>query len=104
MKLLLEVIDDVRALADSLQTLADAVASGEDEKPTATEPVKAETKPQPKQKTLSLEDVRAVLAVKSQEGFTTEVRGLIQKYGADKLSEIDKTHYQALLDDAEELS
>ncbi|MPN19924.1 hypothetical protein SDC9_167299 [bioreactor metagenome] len=44
-----------------------------------------------------------VLAEKSQLGFTAEVRGLIQKYGADKLSAVDKTYYADILKDAEGL-
>lgn len=44
-----------------------------------------------------------VLAEKSQIGFTAEVRGLIQKYGADKLSAVDKAYYSDILKDAEGL-
>ena len=53
--------------------------------------------------TLSLEEVRAYLAEKSRLGFTAEIRNLLQKYGATKLSSIDPAHYQALLADAEVL-
>ena len=52
---------------------------------------------------IPLEKVRMVLAEKSQIGFTAEVRGLIQKYGADKLSAVDKAYYADILKDAEEL-
>lgn len=62
------------------------------------DPLKAE------QKKLTLEEVRAVLAAKSQDGFTVEVRSLLEKYGAKRLSEIDPANYQALLSDAEALS
>lgn len=58
-------------------------------------------KPQTKQ--ITLEEVRAVLAEKSQDGFTSEVRGLLEKYGAKRLSEIDPSNYKALKEDAEEL-
>jgi len=44
-----------------------------------------------------------VLAEKSQLGFTAEVRGIIQKYGADKLSAVDKAYYADILKDAEVL-
>ena len=103
MKLLLDVIEDIRALANSLQTLAEAVTGDESQGTSATEPVKTEAKPLPRTKRVSLEDVRAVLAVKSQQGLTAEVRGLIQKYGAKKLSEIDAQHYEELLNAAEGL-
>ena len=52
---------------------------------------------------LSLEEVRAVLAEKSRKGHTAEIRSLLQKYGADKLSKIDPANYKALLADAEVL-
>jgi hypothetical protein len=35
--------------------------------------------------------------------LTAEVRALLQKYGAAKLSAIDPQHYEALLKEAEEL-
>ena len=52
---------------------------------------------------LTLEEVRAVLAEKSRKGHTAEIRSLLQKYGADKLSKIDPSNYKALLADAEVL-
>ena len=53
---------------------------------------------------LTLEQVRAVLADKSRQGHTAEIRTLLQKYGASKLSQIDPAHYKALLAEAEELA
>jgi hypothetical protein len=44
-----------------------------------------------------------VLAEKSQLGFTAEVREIIGKYGADKLSAVDKAYYADILKDAEVL-
>ena len=118
-KLLLEVIGDLRSLADSLQAVADAVADNgavEAGKPDAKEPEKAgkagkaakkEEKPVAKQaqeeKPLTLEEVRAVLAEKSRAGHTAEVRELLNKHGADKLSGIDPAEYAALLAEAEVL-
>ena len=52
---------------------------------------------------LSLEEVRAVLAEKSRKGYTSEIRSLLLKYGADKLSQLDPANYKALLADAEVL-
>lgn len=52
---------------------------------------------------LTLEQVRAVLADKARQGHNAEIRTLLQKYGAAKLSEIDPVHYRALLSDAEVL-
>ena len=118
-KLLLEVVGDLRSLADSLQAVADAVAdsgAAEAGKPDAKETEKAgkagkaakkEEKPAAKQaqeeKPLTLEEVRAVLAEKSRAGHTAEVRQLLNKHGADKLSGIDPAEYAALLAEAEVL-
>ena len=52
---------------------------------------------------LSLEEVRAVLAEKSRKGHTSEIRSLLLKYGADKLSQLDPANYRVLLADAEVL-
>lgn len=60
--------------------------------------VEKETKP-----TLTLEEVRAVLADKSRAGHTAEIRELLKKYGASKLSLVDPKHYEALLREAEVL-
>lgn len=57
----------------------------------------------PAEPVLTLEQVRAVLADKSRMGFTAEIRALLQKYGAAKLSGIDSANYKALVADAEVL-
>ena len=57
----------------------------------------------PAEPVLTLEEVRAVLADKSRMGFTAEIRALLQKYGAPKLSGIDPVHYKALVAEAEVL-
>ena len=44
-----------------------------------------------------------VLADKSRAGHTAEVRVLLQKYGASRLSSVDPASYEALLADAEVL-
>ena len=122
-KLLLDVIGDLRSLADSLQAVADAVAdngAAEAEMTTTKEPEKTgkngkagakntakkdakAAKQEPEEKPLTLEEVRAVLAEKSRSGYTEEVRALLNKHGADKLSEIDPAEYAALLAEAEVL-
>ncbi len=122
-KLLLDVVQDMRSLADSLQAVAEAVAesgAAETELTTTKEPEKAgktgktaakntvkkdtkAAKQEPEEKPLTLEEVRAVLAEKSRSGHTEEVRELLAKHGADKLSEIDPAEYAALLAEAEVL-
>ena len=102
MKLLLDVIEDIRSLADSLQAVATALGQSDLEEAAAPAPTPA-TPADPPPKAITLEEVRAVLAERSHDGYTDQVRGLLQKYGAEKLSGVDPKHYAALLKDAEEL-
>lgn len=117
-KLLLDVVSDLRSLADSLQAVADAMtqdelaeamagSTGKKSKKADTKKadVKSEDNPalMPEEKLLTLEEVRGVLAEKSRAGHTAEVRALLIKHGADKLSDIDPAKYPALLADAEVL-
>jgi len=53
---------------------------------------------------MTLEEVRAALAEISRKGYTAEIRSLLQKYGTDRLSELNPAHYRALLAEAEELA
>lgn len=118
-KLLLDVVGDLRSLADSLQAVADAVAENDSSaEMTATKELEEKSKTkaaakkttmkktpkaEPEEKPLTLEEVRAVLAEKSRAGHTAEVKELLNKHGADKLSEIDPAEYPALLAEAEVL-
>jgi hypothetical protein len=91
-------IEELRKCAAVISDAANWLAeqfSG-DEVPEAPTPVK--------EPPLTLEAVRAVLANKSRAGHTTQIRSLLQKYGADKLSGVDPANYKALLADAEELN
>ena len=100
-KLLLDVVSDMRSLADSIETIADAITSGEALKEESSPKKTAEV--EVKEKPISLEEVRGVLAKKSQVGLTSQVRELIEKHGGSKLSEVDPSNYEALLKDAEGL-
>ncbi len=64
------------------------------------EPVKEEIKNE-QTKAIALEDVRAKLASLSQAGKQKEVKALIKKFGANKLTEVATENYEVLLKDAE---
>lgn len=102
-KLLLDVVEDMRNLADSIQAVADAMAGNESSQPDPAPPVAPPDAPVAPEKEITLEEVRAVLAEKSHDGLTAEVRALLLKYGVPKLSGIDPKHYAALMKDAEVL-
>lgn len=93
-------IRDLRTAAATINDVADTLAemfstASTDEAPDAAAP--AEPAP-------TLEQVRAVLADKSRMGcFTSDIRALLQKYGAPKLFGIDPVHYKALVAEAEVL-
>lgn len=106
------VFMDIRCLADSLQALVDAMSENvPTEKPAvkAAKPKKIAAKetveePTPKEeKPLKLEDIRALLADKSRKGHTAEVKALLVKHGADKLSDVAPEEYASLLAEAEVL-
>mgnify|MGYP000513499642 FL=1 len=83
-----QVLDEMVSCGENLiqaaKALKDIFSSTEEEK-----------------KSVSLEDVRAVLAEKSRRGFTEEVKEIISKHGADRLSGIDPSEYESLLSEAE---
>ena len=102
-KMYKDVLDDIRALADSLGALVAAMESDEGEK---TEPVKKEKKAEPEkapEKKSTLEEVRQALTAKSGEGHTAEVKALLMKHGGNKLSEIKEEEYAALLEEVKEI-
>lgn len=99
-KLLLDVVSDMRSLADSLAAVADAMSDSQEAIHTE-KPQIPETDAEPQK--LTLEDVRTVLAEKSANGHSAEIRKLLSKYGKTRLSEIEPKDYPALLADAEVL-
>ena len=85
-----ELAAELARCGNALLALSKAVSGG---KPETAVPAEA----------ISLEKVRTVLADKSRLGHTTEVKALLQKHGAVKLSEVDPAEYAALLAEAEGL-
>ena len=99
-------IGDMAATIEKLRSAAAAIMEAADclTKMFGGEPQAEDTPASPPEPELTLELVRAVLADKSRQGHTAEIRTLLQKYGASKLSQIDPAHYKALLAEAEELA
>ena len=89
-------IKDLRSAAatinDVANSLAEMFSNAEPEEPVTPEASK-----------VTFETVRAILADKSRNGFTAQIRALLEKYGASKLSQLDPTHYQAVLAEVEVL-
>lgn len=99
------VITNIRDLANSLQIVADVLTDIKKLK-TSEQPasqISEKVSNSKKKKAYTLEAVRGVLAEKSQNGLTSEVRGLIAKFGGSKLSDIDPSNYEAIIKEAEVL-
>lgn len=97
-----QTIKELRDAAAAINSAADWLArqsAGNDKQQNAETAADRQEKPK-----LSLADVRAVLADKSRAGYTEEIRELLHKYGASKLSAVDPKDYEALLYDAEGLN
>ena len=102
-KLLLDVISNMRSLADSLEAAANAMCDSQPAPNTVRVEVPTADKSKADTPSYTLEEVRAVLSKKSAEGHGAQIRELLGKYGHSRLSEIDPKDYPALLADAEVL-
>lgn len=102
----LTIADGFEKLAAGYRALAQAEAPVA---VTADKPASADAtdKPAPQveteEKKITIEEVRAVLAAKSQDGKRKEVKDLLLKYDSGKLSGVKPEDYPALLADAEAL-
>lgn len=116
---LIRLADELKTCGNTLINIADCLSKLDEPKDNAkeTEP-KAEIKPEEAapnegsvetveahadtvEKPIALEEVRAIFAKISRAGYTAEIKALIKKYGADKLSDVKPTEYKAMLKDAE---
>jgi hypothetical protein len=92
MNKLSQILDELVSCGEGLIRATNALR----EMCTAEEPV-GETK------TYSFIDVRKAFSAKSHDGFTDQIKALITKYGADKLSAVKEEDYPALMADLEAL-
>lgn len=91
-KLMNSLINDMKSLTNTLEKIVQLENCKEDN---------YEGDNNKEEKILTLEEVRAVLAQKSKEGFTDKVKDLINYYGCNKLSEIDSKYYAEILERVE---
>ena len=108
---MMKVINALSELVTALQELKQQVTDGyintfeEIYNPEKDEPKEALPTEQPvlETKTVTFVELRSRLAEISRAGYTAEIKGLITKHGAEKLSDVKETDYAALLAEAEEL-
>jgi len=123
-KLALDVVSDLKSLAESIETLVHAMESNEANEEPTKKKLKAKTKAEepetkepevevatieapveevPEEKPITLEEVRSAMADKSRDGHREAVKAIITKYGANNLSSLDPKHYAAALKEVGEL-
>ena len=86
-------------MADSCGDNATVSAASSDKQ----EEKSAESDKEPVVQTVTIEDVRAVLAEKSQSGLTSKVKELLESFGVCKLSAVKEADYSKLLEAAKKL-
>ena len=87
-----EILTTVRNIITTINNIVGTIESAFSRSP---------EKPKEIKKSVTLEEVRAVLAEKSRAGKTAEVKGLLTKFGVNKLSELDASKYDGLLKETE---
>lgn len=64
---------------------------------------KTQSTPEPEKPVVTFAQLHSRLSEISRKGHTAEIKALVAKYGADKLSKLEESNYAALLMEAEEL-
>lgn len=102
----LTIADGFEKLAAGYRALAQAetpAAVTTDKSAKAEATYKSAPQSEAEEKKITIEEVHAVLAAKSQDGKRKEVKDLLLKYDSGKLSGVKPEDYPALLADAEAL-
>lgn len=101
-ELLLDVAEKMEALAGSIRKFCEMNGA---EASDVVQTVVSDKTPAlvSELKVFKLEDVRKALAEKSAAGFTAEVRELLKRHGAAKLSAIAESEYAAIMEEVKEL-
>ena len=96
-----QVLDELVSCGEGMIRTANALR----EMHTAEEPLVSHEETTPVEtavaKAYSFTDVRKAFSAKSHAGFTDQVKAVISKYGADKLSAVKEDDYPALMADLE---
>ena len=101
---LLKIAEGFSIVAEGLRGLARAEGGTKDKAVKAQKAEKQETVAEVQQESpATLEGIRALMAQKTQEGKSKEIKELLQKYGAAKLSAVKPEDYPALMQEAQVL-
>ncbi len=89
----------IAKIAEEIKAIYDFDYDGDDPE----QPKEAPTPESPKPNTPTLEEVRGILADQASCGLREAVQTLIKKHGANRLSDIDSSKYDALIKEARAL-
>ena len=114
MEPMMELVNALNALTAALQKFSSQTTNAyldtfeeiydpEKDEPQAAEAPKEQPAPEAKPEPVTFVQLRSRLSEISRSGHTQEVKALIAKYGADKLSDIAEADYAAVLAEAEGL-
>ena len=96
-----DVIATIRGIGQSFILLANQLESTAPENPSENaRRIETAVSSEP---TIKVEDVRAVLADISRSGKTAQMKELLGRFGAERLSDVNPQNYAALLAAAEEV-
>lgn len=96
------LVDISNTLGDIFgETVDDMSEASQPQQPAEQESTQQPTQPEPEVPTVTLEQLRGVLAEKSANGHREQVQSLIHEFGAEKLSAVDPANYAAMLARAE---
>ena len=101
-KLALDVVQDLRSLADSIEVLANAIIDGAPEpsdvpEQPATTTASPDFQPTPTEKPLSLVELRAYVAERSTPENRPKIKEMLIRFGVKKLTELTEDKYAAVM-------
>ena len=91
---LTELSAQAEGILESVKAIRELLGSQPDE-------AVAESKPEPRAYTI--EEVRAVLLEKRKAGYKDEIKALLVRHGAERLTDIDPSEYAAMMREAEDI-
>lgn len=104
-KIIQDIIVNIISISNNLEALAqvlnESILPISEETKTVEKELSKDEAPKPKQPTL--EEVREAMAQKNREGHREEVKAVLLKYGAKKLTSLDEKHYADVLKEVGEI-
>ena len=91
-KMLLDVVESMRSLADSIEVLAQGIADGQNRQ-------KAETKSKPDKPAVTHEMLREIAVKLSRGGRKDDVKALLDNYGVKNITAVTETDLESFYTD-----